>query len=312
MSFSSDVKSELCRQGSSARHCRIAEMTALLAYAGAVAGSTGPGGQEISADGAVLFTERREIAEKFALLLKQLFEADAEIVTEKGRRGRPVSKVLLTDAEAAGKMFRTAGEALVQKDCCRRAFLRGAFLAAGSVSDPDRSYHCEIVCTSEAQAGQLKNLLEGLRVRARIVQRKQAYVVYVKESSDISDILGLMGARVALMNFENARILKEVRENVNRRVNCETANINKTANAAVRQIEDILLIEKTVGLKGLPNVLDEMAQVRLKYPEATLQELGQYLNPQVGKSGVNHRLRKLGKIAETIRGNRNQGGEREW
>ena len=312
MSFSGDVKNELCRQSDGARHCRIAELTAMLMYSDTLKQkSAGQPETDSEQSGGIVFeTEQEQIAEKYMQLLRQLFRSTPVMETGKSRRGRTVCRVLTEDPAEAERIRETAYGALIQKDCCRRAFLRGAFLVSGSISDPDRSYHGEIVCSTGEQAEYLVRIFEELHIRARTIRRKQNIIVYVKESSDLSDILGLMGARVALMNFENTRILKEMRENVNRKVNCETANISKTVNAAVRQIEDIRLIEKTTGFAGLPNGLDEIAQIRLQYPEATLQELGKMLNPQVGKSGVNHRLRKLGKIAETIRGN--QGGEREW
>ena len=301
MSFSGNMKNELCRQTGGARHCQIAELKAMQIYAG---------------EKDVFRTENLQIAEKYALLLKKLFrirepaaeeqEEAVELRSVKGRRGRPAWCVTVRDPETAERVRETVAHAIVRKDCCRRAFLRGAFLAAGSMSDPGRSYHCEIVCEDEPAAELLAGVLRDLQISARIARRKQNYIVYVKESSDLADVIGLMGARVARMDFENARILKEMRENVNRKVNCETANINKTVSAAVRQIEDIRLIERTVGFRHLPKGLDEMARVRLQYPEATLQELGQMLNPQVGKSGVNHRLRKLGKIADAIRGTKEE------
>ncbi|MBR2187840.1 MAG: DNA-binding protein WhiA [Eubacterium sp.] len=303
MSYSSDVKKELCRQIDGARHCQIAELSAMLLYSGA---EMDPAGQEPL----VFATENEQTAAKYEILLKKLFHLEAGRRADRGRRGRQTWLVTVTEPEEIRRIVQAADGAIVQKDCCRRAFLRGAFLTAGSISDPSRSYHCEIVCSEEQPAAQLVACLEDLHIRARIIHRKQYAVVYIKESSDLSDLIGLMGARVTLMDFENVRILKEMRENVNRKVNCETANINKTVNAAVRQIEDIRLIERTIGFRHLPNGLDEMAQIRLQYPEATLLELGKMLNPPVGKSGVNHRLRKLGKIAETIRGQ--QGGAREW
>ncbi len=297
MSFSGDIKRELCRQTGGARHCQIAEQKAMLLYS------------RSSVD--VFRTENREIAEKYCLLLKKLFGLqDTEPQEDKNKRGRKSWCVGVSDPEAVSRICETMEHAIVRKDCCRRAFLRGAFLVAGSISNPNRSYHCEIVCDDEESAALLETVLNDLHLHARVSRRKTHFIVYVKESSEIADVIGLMGARVALMDYENIRILKEMRENVNRKVNCETANINKTVSAAVRQIEDIRLIEKTIGFRGLPKGLDEIAQIRLQYPEATLQELGQMMNPQVGKSGVNHRLRKLGKVAEAIRGD--QGGEREW
>ena len=190
---------------------------------------------------------------------------------------------------------------LVKNACCKRAFIRGAFLASGSMSDPEKAYHFEIVCQDPARAGQLRELITSFGLDAKIVARKKCYVVYLKEGSQIVDMLNVMEAHVALMNLENVRILKEMRNSVNRQVNCETANINKTVNAAVKQVEDIQYIERTVGLSALSEGLQEMAQLRLAYPEAALKELGSLLTPAVGKSGVNHRLRKISSFAEELR-----------
>jgi hypothetical protein len=142
--------------------------------------------------------------------------------------------------------------------------------------------------------------MTGFETDAKIVERKERYVVYLKEGSQIVDMLNVMEAYVSLMNLENVRILKEMRNSVNRKVNCETANISKTVNAAVKQIEDITKIRDTIGLDELPPHLKEMALLRLEYPDAPLKELGNYLDPPVGKSGVNHRLRRLSEIADTI------------
>ena len=196
---------------------------------------------------------------------------------------------------------------LVQQNCCKRAFIRGAFLASGSISDPEKGYHFEIVCPDVRKAEQLQVVIRSFSVDAKIVQRKKSYVVYVKEGAQIVDMLAVMEANVALMDLENIRILKEMRNSVNRKVNCETANINKTVNAAVKQIEDIRLIQQRMGFEQLNEGLAQIAELRMQYPEATLKELGMMLSPQVGKSGVNHRLRKLSAMADELR--EKQGGE---
>ena len=190
---------------------------------------------------------------------------------------------------------------VVQNVCCKRAFIRGAFLSAGSISDPEKFYHFEITCASMRKAKQLQGLMASFDIEARIVLRKRYFVVYVKEGSQIAELLQIMEAPVALMELENIRIVKEMRNSVNRQVNCETANINKTVSAAVKQMEDIRYIQDTIGLESLPENLQEMARVRLERPEATLKELGEALEPPVGKSGVNHRLRKLSLMAEDLR-----------
>ena len=180
------------------------------------------------------------------------------------------------------------------------------FSTAGSISDPQKGYHFEIVCPSQEISGQLQEIIHSFHIDAKMVLRKKSYVLYVKEGAQIVDMLAIMEANVALMDLENIRILKEMRNSVNRKVNCETANINKTVNAAVKQIEDIRLLEEKVGLESLNEGLEEIARLRLQYPEATLKELGLMLNPQVGKSGVNHRLRKLSLLADDLRENKEE------
>ena len=195
-------------------------------------------------------------------------------------------------------------EQLLQKTCCIRAYIRGAFLTAGSITDPEKGYHFEIVTNSEKKAKQLVNKFEFFDVEAKTVERKGHIVVYIKEGAQIVDALNVMEAHNALMDLENVRIIKEVRNSVNRQVNCETANINKTVNAAVKQIEDIQLIQNEIGLGELPLSLRETARLRMEYPEAPLKELANLMNPPVGKSGINHRLRKLTQIAEELRDKR--------
>ena len=194
-----------------------------------------------------------------------------------------------------------AQNVVLMQNCCKRAFIRGAFLAAGSISDPEKFYHFEIACATEAKAKQIQGLILSMGIEAKIVLRKKYFVVYIKEGNLIVDILNVMEAPVALMELENIRILKEMRGSVNRQVNCETANINKTVSAAVKQMEDIIYIRDTAGFDSLPDNLREIAELRLARPEATLKELGEALDPPVGKSGVNHRLRKLGNMAELLR-----------
>ncbi|MCC8163119.1 MAG: DNA-binding protein WhiA, partial [Lachnospiraceae bacterium] len=221
-------------------------------------------------------------------------------------RGREARRLLTgtqlmdPDGNMDGCMARIHSH-LLRQSCCRCAFIRGAFLAAGSVSDPEKSYHFEIVCVDQEKAEEIRSVLDGFGIDAKIVLRKRHFVVYVKEGSQIVDLLGLTGAHVSLMQLENVRIVKEVRNSVNRKVNCETANLNKTVSAAVRQIEDIQYIDQRVGLKHLSGGLSETAGLRLEYPDASLKELGDMLDPPVGKSGVNHRLRRLSMMAERLR-----------
>ena len=183
-----------------------------------------------------------------------------------------------------------------------RAVLRDAFLETGSMSNPKKGYHLEFVCEDEKRAETLINTMRVFEITAKTVQRRRYTVVYIKESEDIVKLLNVMGAHNCLMNLENLRILKDMRNSINRRVNCETANISKTVGAANKQIDDIQYIEEHYGFDDLSENLREVAKMRLEYPDATLKELGERLVPPVGKSGVNHRLRKLSELADSIRG----------
>lgn len=203
----------------------------------------------------------------------------------------------------------------VQDADCRRAYIRGAYLSAGSVSDPGKSYHCEIICPDDPhrdggasdsayrspEADFLLEQLDAFGIAGRTTIRKGKTLVYLKESTAIVDLLNVIGAHQSLMRMENVRILKEMKNSANRQVNCDNANINKIVKTAGRQIEDIRLIEERIGLKSLPESLKQAAEARLAYPEISLQELGTYLDPPVGKSGVNHRLRKIAAIAQKLR-----------
>lgn len=277
MSFSSDVKEELGRQYSKARHCQIAELSAMIMQEGRI--SMNPLSLSFETDNPILI-------EKYATLMKRAFDIDIE---------EPL------DGQNCKKIVEAIQGLYLEKTCCKRAFIRGAFMASGSMSDPNKAYHFEIVCRTPEQAARLQELMREFETEPKVVERKNYYVVYLKEGSQIVDMLNVMEAYVSLMNLENVRILKEMRNSVNRQVNCETANISKTVNAAVKQIADIELIRDTDGLDSLPLPLREMAMVRLEYPEAPLKDLGKYMDPPVGKSGINHRLRKLAAVADAIR-----------
>ena len=282
MSFSGEVKEELLRQVGKSRHCQIAELAAIIAFDG-----TG--------------IENQLLNEKYHLLVKELFYI--EETEDEVEEWRILELVKMWNRETATpQMESTVNGILLQQMCCRRAFIRGAFLAGGSISDPNKSYHFEIVCRTLEQANQLRDIIKSFEMEAIIVKKKKYQVVYLKEGAQIVDMLNIMEAHVALMNLENVRILKEMRNSVNRKVNCETANISKTVNAAVKQLEDIVFIRDNAGLDSLPDNLREIALLRLENPDAPLKELGTYLNPPVGKSGVNHRLRKISEIAEALRG----------
>ncbi len=287
MSFSSEVKEELAKQVSPARHCRMAELAALMSFCGQY-GRDEEGRYTIGFQ-----TENEAVVRKCFTLLRKTFNIE---------NGSMLSEEQMQDFYGKfGDPDKPVSPLLIKSSCCQRAFLRGAFLGAGSISDPKKGYHMEFVCQNKEKASQIRDLIQGFDIEAKIVVRKKYYVVYLKEGAGIVDLLNVMEAHVALMDLENLRILKEMRNSINRRVNCETANISKTVNAAARQIEEIEYLRDHYGFKNLPDSLREMAEIRLEYPDAPLKELGEYLDPPVGKSGVNHRLRKLSELAEKIR-----------
>ena len=228
MSFSSEVKQELAKQSGKSRHCQIAELAALVAF-------DGKRQQLIGDAGDVLDSENPLLQEKYGLLLTQLFHVNIEEIDT-----LPPERILETikmwnQSLRCADITETVNGILLQQTCCRRAYIRGAFLAGGSISDPNKSYHFEIVCREIAQAKQLQDAINSFEMEAKIVERKKHQVVYLKEGAQIVDMLNIMEAHVALMNLENVRILKEMRNSVNRKVNCETANISKTVAAASRK-----------------------------------------------------------------------------
>ena len=311
MSFSKEVKEELSRQMPSARHCCIAETAAIISLCGHV---------KISSQdrfSVKIHTENIAVARKYFTLLKKTFNIVAEITIRQNaylKKGRTYT-ITVNNHEEAVKILTTCklledgdivenmsvyDNTVIMNSCCKRAFVRGAFIASGSISTPEKFYHFEIVCNSYDKAVQLSDLIKSFDIESKIVERKKYYVVYIKDGAGIVDILNVMEAHVALMNLENVRILKEMRNSVNRKVNCETANLNKTVAAAVKQTMDIKYIQDTVGLSILPEALRQLAEVRLENPDVSLKELGSLLDPPVGKSGVNHRLRKISEISKNL------------
>lgn len=285
MSFSSEVKDEILRVCGRARHCRMAELAAIVHYAGKICKS----GTQFD-----ILVENEYASQKYFTLLTKTFN-----INSIDRNGFEALKLI----NEGGEPFigPVTDERLLVRDCCRRSFLRGAFLSAGMISDPAKGYHAEITCSDRTQAAQLMDILLGYGIDAHAVPRKKSFGVYIKEGESIVSLLAIMEATRSLMELENARILREISNTVNRRVNCETANIAKTVNASARQTADIEYLRDNYGFDRLPAKLRQMAEIRLEYPEAALKELGSFLDPPVGKSGVNHRLRELSRMAEDIR-----------
>jgi DNA-binding protein WhiA len=266
-----------------------------------------------------IHTENIMVARKYQYLISMIYDINVEVLVRNNRTKKSCAyTVVVKNHDIARKILQavklldTNGYdiiddlssiygTIIRNSCCKRAYIRGVFLATGSVSDPSKAYHFEITATTEEKANQIKEIIGFFNIEAKIILRKKYYVVYIKEGSQIVDLFNIMEAHVALMEFENVRILKEVRNSINRKVNCETANINKTVNAATRQIEDILYIKETVGFSELGEGLEEIARVRIDNPDLSLKDLGELLTKPIGKSGVNHRLKKLSSIAQNLR-----------
>ena len=286
MSFSSDVKEELAGVIPQARHCRIAELSAIMHMAGQIGVSEGDVTIGFNAFGESLIKKGFTLLEITFNIGKSLKSSDPEfdsLIRCLGDLNDPVDELVLKNT------------------CCKRAFLRGAFLSSGSVSDPDKGYHLEFVCEDESKADQIVRLCRDFEINARKTERRAETVVYVKEGEMIGELLSVMGAQNSYMDFENRRIYKDVSNTVNRRVNCETSNIRKTVTAASRQLDDIRFLEEHGFLDDLPEPLREAAYGRLEHPDATLAELGALMDPPVGKSGINHRLLRLSDIARQKR-----------
>ena len=318
MSFSGEVKTELCARIPEARHCQLAELAAILSHCGTVCVNSADRLQ------IKICTENGGLIRKCFTICEKAFNIDKDVAVRRNGSHQKSRSYLLRipyheDAVRvlqALKMLDYNSDPLkfdgmvngmlLQRSCCRRAFLRGAFLACGSLSDPNHFYHLEFVVHSREKAEHICSVMAFFQLTAHIIARKRYYVVYLKESDQIVDLLNVMEAHRALMELENIRIYKDIANSVNRKVNCEAANIRKTVSAARGQVEDILLIQKTVGLEQLPEELQALAKVRLDHQDASLKELGELLTPAVGKSGVNHRFRKIKDMADRIRENKEE------
>ena len=313
MSFASDTKKELTQvEGSPC--CERAELSAIVRMNGTLSIRDRRSSLEV-------MTENAAIARRIYTLFKQLYDIPGELLVRRKMRlkknnvylvripgqGRELLKSLLIMGD--DNAYKTGIDPqLIRSTCCARAYLRGAFLASGSVNHPDSaSYHLELSNLYQAHCEALCELCNRFNLNANWIKRKNGYVVYIKEGERITEFLNLIGAHQALLRFEDVRIVKDMRNSVNRIVNCETANLNKTISAAMQQVENIRLIEREMGIDQLPPRLRQIAELRLKHPDMSLKELGEQLSGgKVSKSGVNHRLRKLNQIADKLRNKSNK------
>ncbi|MGG1639614.1 DNA-binding protein WhiA [Paenibacillus sp. FSL A5-0031] len=308
MSFAAQTKKELTLIEADSC-CEIAELSALIRMNGSVSVSSRKVVLDIS-------TENAAIARRIYSLLKKHYDVHVELLVRKKMRLKKNNvyivriparvQEILSELKivSEGFMFNLGiDKEIIRKPCCKRSYLRGAFLAGGSVNNPEgSSYHLEISSMYQEHCESLVDLANKFDLNARCIERKKGFIFYIKEGEKIIELLNIIGAHQALFKFEDVRIMRDMRNSVNRIVNCETANLNKTIGAAVRQIENIKLLQREVGLDSLPDKLKEVAEIRLQHPDMNLTEVGEMLGGKVSKSGVNHRLRKIDALAEKIRG----------
>lgn len=308
MSFASDMKNELTRVDVDTC-CQKSELSALIKMNGAL--SFFNGDWVISVQ-----TENAAIARRIFSLIKNLYGVDIELLVRRKMKLKKnnvyISRVkkdthkMLSDLNIIkdGMITNDINDEIKNSDCCIRSYLRGAFLAGGSVNNPETSaYHLEIASLYEEHAKVLTELMNGYDLNAKYIERKRGYITYLKGAEKIAEFLSLIGGYQALLKFEDVRIVRDMRNSVNRLVNCETANLNKTVSAAMRQVENIQLIDDEIGIGELPERLQEIARLRVEHQDVSLKELGEMLSTgPISKSGVNHRLRKLDTIAEKIKG----------
>lgn len=307
MSFSLQAKNEMARVTCERTCCQQAELSAILKMSGTL---------QINSGNLVLTvsTESPAVARKTFKLFKNLYQLPVSVMMGKGIRLKKGNNYLVR-AELPGDKLAILEELGIMQNgelvpgvkpehakirCCRRAFLRGAFLARGSVNRPEGNYHLEIIVPHWETARDVCRMLEREGVKARPAERKQTHLIYIKDSEGIVDMLRLGGAHTSLLAFENARIVKSVRNQVNRQVNCETANLEKTVEAAVRQKELIEQLIHQFGWEIIPESWREIASLRVEYPDCSLKELGTIIEPPMPKSGVAYRLRRLEELAQHL------------
>lgn len=313
MSFSMDTKNELAHVEPEKKCCMLAEIAGFIRMCGSIR-LVGSGKFHI-----IITMENPAVARHYKKLIKDYFGIDAELEVGTGnslKKGRAY-KLTIGPEHLSEQILRETGilmvkegmnyisdgiyDGLIRTKCCRKACLRGLFLGAGTITDPEKGYHIEFSCGSQVLANDVKRLLNSFTdLHAKILERKKTYGVYVKEAEQIVDILAIMGAHSRIFTFEDVRITKEIRNKANRINNCDNANIDKTLQAAEKQISCIKKIQERKGLGFLPDKLRETAQLRLDHPEATLQELADMMEPPMKKSGINNRFRKIEQMAEKL------------
>jgi len=308
MSFASETKKELTNLDIK-DCCAKAELSALIRMNGSLSFSN----KKLVVD---IQTENAAIARRIYVLIKRSYSVPVELLVRKKMRLKKNNVYIVRLSEQANEILKdlkilgegfiftnNISEELIKKKCCKRSYLRGAFLAGGSVNNPETSsYHLEIASLYKEHNDSLCELMNTFDLNSKTLERKKGFITYLKEAEKIAEFLGIIGAHSALLRYEDIRIVRDMRNSVNRLVNCETANLNKTIGAALRQVENIHYIDETVGLQILPDKLREIAQLRVEHQDVTLKELGEMVSGgTISKSGINHRLRKIDEIAEKLR-----------
>lgn len=311
MSFNSDVKEELARVPAVCSHCERALLAALIRIEGTLFIS-GQGRYRLE-----VATDAPSVARLAWRLLHEAYGMRTELTTRRSVLHKTPNYLIDVPAQAGltealrdmGVLGETGLElgvapSLIAKQCCAAAYLRGAFLGSGFVSDPRGDFHFEITVESREMADDISSLMHEKGIKARVMQRRSSYIVYIKSGESILEFLAFVGAHQSALIFENARVVKSVRNDVNRMTNAEMANQMKSANASVDQIYAMRAVLEAYGPDKLPPALREVIRLRVAYPDATLKELGERANPPLSKSAVYHRIRRIEQMARDLQDRR--------
>ncbi len=292
MSFTYELKKEILEKENSKMCCSLAELAGIVAFSSLIKNGT-----------LRIVIENKAVASRIIRLMKRTLELQA-VIDKKNGGGVRKNDVYVITVIQGEKLLEKLGvdggikKKLIEKPCCKKAFLKGAFLGGGSVSDPGKRYHLEFVTSYSELCEDFKQLLAELGLKAGTISRRGKEVIYFKDCDSICDVLAMVGVNKGVMEIYEVKVIKDKKNELNRINNMEVANIYKTADAAANQIKCINKIAEKAGLEALPEALRKLADVRLKYPDEGLAQLGKRLDPPLGKSGVNHRMRKIIEISK--------------
>lgn len=298
MSFSSETKAELCKTPLNRSCCTAAEAYGILLYAHTFSG------REIR-----IITLSGALAQRLPRLFKRAFDVEFDVLPPENAAGK--RSFLITDSQKILKIFSCFGQepslalhinlGMLENECCRSAFLRGAFLSGGSITDPDKRYHMELMCSHQSVLRETTSLLQELGFEPRSSRRSGGELIYFKQSDTITDVLTTIGAPLSGMALQQSKVEKDIRNTINRRVNCDSANADRIVSAAQEQLDMIRRIDAEIGISELPDVLQDVAMLRIANPESSLSELSALSYPPVSKSCLSHRMKKLMSYLEDIK-----------